>query len=401
MSCTVKAETENLAYHFDKAGISEQVLTNYLKRAVTMSEFLTVNPFCNDGLQSDKSDDIRLIKNIDAKFIGRAIYRWGDEHAFNSPEFLGQAARLIKDVHRNDSEVIFQAAIFENVTHEVDQINIPNWVFIALNMPVEKRNFSYASMLNLKGKYVDHWEKGHSVPDITRYETQLWFTFLAGSYINIGCEALHLGQINLIGMEDAGLKFWVAWCGSIRKYAKKHARRNWVLLDAHSTEGGTLIDDKSLLDFNSYPLRIKEDINSPMQGVLEKGYLDSFYGRSKACETPTGWKCKALPYLVELDNFGVSAKPGIANLSSHYIWGYDEITWFYIQKEDYRKAWLKYANNWIQENDIAGHLQMPVTRIITLDNHIPVFKNFGNNKSSKCPDGMNLEETIKSIWYKQ
>ena len=29
---------------------------------------------------------------------------------------------------------------------------------------------------------------------------------LAGSYINLGCEALHLGQVRLIGMADPDLK---------------------------------------------------------------------------------------------------------------------------------------------------------------------------------------------------
>ena len=36
-------------YAFDEAGISRENLENYLERAVTMAEFLTVDPFCNDA----------------------------------------------------------------------------------------------------------------------------------------------------------------------------------------------------------------------------------------------------------------------------------------------------------------------------------------------------------------
>jgi hypothetical protein len=41
-------------------------------------------------------------------------------------------------------------------------------------------------MLNKQGKLVDHWRKGSSEPDISEQETQLWFYFLACSYIGIG-----------------------------------------------------------------------------------------------------------------------------------------------------------------------------------------------------------------------
>jgi len=391
---------EKLKYQLNERGISEQSLNNYLKRAVTMSEFLTVDPHNNDGQQSNKEDDIRLIKNIGAKFIGRAIYRWGDELSFKHPEFLGEATALIKRVHSNDPDVIFQAALFEAVTEEVNQLEVPKWVFLALNRQPERRTFVYKSMLNLGGEFVNQWGKGISVPDITRSESQLWLMYLAGTYLSIGCESLHLGQTTLMGMEDKDLIHWSAFISSVRRYAKTHARRQWVLLDSHATDGGMIVNGKSLLDFNSFPLRIKEDVKTPKHAVLKKGYMDAYYGRSKGCITPSGWICKSMPYLLEFDNYGVSLKPGTSGID-YFVWGYDEITWFYIQNEEYRKAWLVYAYKWIKKNDPNGHLQMPVTRIITLGEGIPIFKNFGNNRSDSCPKGMNLEKTIKQIWRKE
>lgn len=389
---------QKTTYYFNETGISRNNLENYLNRSVTMAEFLTVDPFCNDATYPDKERDVKLIENIGAKFIGRSIYRWGDEKDFNDPRFLYNAIKLISEVHSKDEDVIFQAAIFEVITTEVNSIEVPNWVFSELALEYEKRNFIYEEMLNQNGKYVDFWNTNESVPDITRTETQLWFMFLAGTYMNIGCEALHLGQIALIGMNDNNYEHWVVMLDRIRNYAKKYARRKWVLLDAHTPSGGMISNGKSLLDFNSFPLRIKEITDKPQQSTLEMGYLDSFFGRSKGGITPSGWECTSIPYLVEFDNFGVSNRPGEATIDSHYVWGYDEITWFCLQEEAYRKEWLFYAYDWITEHDSNGFLQMPVCRIMTTGDGEPVKKCHGNTRTVDFPNGLNIEETIKDIW---
>lgn len=383
---------------FDSTGISRERLTYYLKRAVTMAEFLAVDPYANDGPNPYKKDDVRLIHNIGAKFIGRAIYRWGNEATLANPDFLKQAAALIKEVHSKDPEVIFQAAVFEAVTGQVNQLSVPDWAFIALNRKVEVRNFRYEDMLNTKGKFLDHWGKGSSVPDITRPEAQLWLMYLCGVYMNLGCEALHLGQIALMGMEDPGLYVWDGFIQKVRNYAKAHTDHHWVLLDAHTPQGGMVVDGKSILDFNSFPLRIKEIREKPMDGVLQVGYLDAIFQRSKGCITPSGWECATLPYLVEFDNFGISDKPGIADTASHFIWGYDEVTWFYLLPEKKRNAWLRYAYQWVAEHDRTGWLQMPVSRIVSLGRGSPPIRYRGNIRSKDCPIGVNVEQTIKKLW---
>ncbi|MDD3751828.1 MAG: hypothetical protein WC446_02735 [Candidatus Paceibacterota bacterium] len=396
--CSCSKFHQSSKYYFDETGISRENLESYLHRSVTMSEFLTFDPYCNDGFYPDKERDVKLIQNVGAKFIGRAIYRWGGESVFNTPDFLDKAKKLTTLVHETDPDVVFQAAIFEAVSTEVNSIGIPEWVFIEFNLPFEKRNFNYYEMLNSNGKYKDFWGEGISVPDISKTETKLWFLFLAGTYLKIGCEALHLGQIALIGMEDNNFKHWGELLDMIRSYARKNARRKWVLLDAHTPFGGMVINGKSLLDFNSFPLRIKEIPEKPQKSVLEMGYLDSFYGRSKGGITPSGWECESLPYLVEFDNFGVSETPGEATIDSHYVWGYDEITWFCLQDEAYRNEWLKYAYDWIRENDSNGFLQMPVCRIMLTGKDSLVRKCHSNTRTADFPQGLNLEETIKEIW---
>jgi hypothetical protein len=158
-----------------------------------------------------------------------------------------------------------------------------------------------------------------------------------------------------------------------------------------------IVNDVSLLDFNSFPMCIKAIPEKPYEAELQMGHLDSLYKRSKGCVSPSGWSCQSLPYLVEFDNFGRSRTTNVADTKSIFVWGWDEISWFSLQNEQYRNQWLVYAYNWIKQNDPNGHLQMPVSRMITCPND--TFGSYrANTRSSNCPIGYSQEETIKKIW---
>ena len=77
--------------------------------------------------------------------------------------------------------------------------------------------------------------------------------------------------------------------GLVRAYAAKHARRHMVLCDAHVPSGGLVRDGQLLLDFHSFPLRIKEVPDKPQEAILKVGFSDGIYGRSKGGMTPSGW----------------------------------------------------------------------------------------------------------------
>ncbi|UUO06089.1 hypothetical protein M4951_22355 [Blastopirellula sp. J2-11] len=383
--------------NFDFDGpISRAVLENYLDRSVTMAYFLVTGNVEGSREYSYREDDLRLIQNIRPKFIGRAIYRWNGESRLSDPRFWSGAKEILDRVHASDDQVIFQGCLFETISPEVNQVKIPAWVFAEFQLPVEDRNFSYDAMLNEQGKLVRHWGRS-SVPDISRLESQMWFYYLAGAYIDLGCEALHLGQVGLIGMNDPDFTHWSHLISRIRNHAAKKGRRHWVLLDAHVPKGGMIVDGKSLLDFNSFPLRIKEIVEKPHEGELEVGYLDAIFGRSRGCISPSGWKCDSLPYLVELDNYGRSRKANVADTKSIFVWGWDEISWFAQQDEQYRNDWLVYAHRWIREHDPNGHLQLPVNRMITCPNETG--GNYrANTRSTACPVGYSQEETIKQLF---
>ena len=116
-TCMLKAEVfdKNSKYYFD-GSISRQVLENYLDRSVTAGYFLTPGTPEN-YLFPFREDDIRMIQNIGAKFIGRSIYRWSEESKLSDPAFLKYAKRLIDRMHELDPEIIFQACIIQMISH--------------------------------------------------------------------------------------------------------------------------------------------------------------------------------------------------------------------------------------------------------------------------------------------
>ena len=391
------------SYYFD-GSISREVLENYLDRAVTAGYFLV--PGTPERYQFPyRMDDIRMLKNIGAKFIGRAMYRWSEESKLGDPAFTDYAKNLIDLMHDHDPEMIFQGCLFEHVSTDVNNLAIPNWVFKAFDLPVEIRNFNVDSMIKRVDPNAETLMKsgrGGGAPIVNNPETKMWFYFLAKTYIDMGCEAFHLGQVEVIGRDDPDKTHYAEIIKKIRDYAKENARRHYVILDGHTPKGGFVKDGISLLDFNSFPLRIKEVVDKPMEGMLEIGYSDGIYTKSQGAISPSGWKAESMPFLVEFDNFGVRRGDpplGEANLNDHFTWGYDDITWFSVQNEEYRNKWLWYAFDWIKENDPNGHLQMCVIRMIygpTAEQTLRSY--FANTNSVACPVGFSQEETIKEIW---
>jgi len=197
-------------------------------------------------------------------------------------------------------------------------------------------------MIYPNGRGHNQWGRDASVPDISRIETKLWFYTLAVSYLDAGIEALHFGQAEIMNANDPDSEHWWQLLRLVRSYAAQHSRRHLVLCDAHVPSGG-------------------------------------------------------LPYLVEVDNWGASDRPGQPHVGGCWVWGYDEISWFAHQSQDYRNRWLRYAWNWVREHDPNGFLQMPGSRCL----HSPVdgqWWYFANMPSAAVPDGFGQEDTIREIW---
>jgi hypothetical protein len=372
-------------YQFDGT-ISRQVLENYLARSITMEGLL-------NG-RGDLSDNIRMLKSIGAKYIGRALCLWGAE-----ADFLHNIQRAKEEVPRilaADPEMILEACVFETVSPKVSQIAIPGWVFTALGQPVEQRNFRFEDMIYPEGQR-RAMGRNAQVPDESRLETQLWFYYQAVSYIDCGCDAIHFGQVEIMNKNDRDNSHWLQLLTLVRAYANTHARHHMILCSGHVPTGGLMHDGKPLLDFHAFPLRIMEVSEKPQEAILKVGFSDGIYGRSKGGLTINGWACDHLPYLVEFDNYGVSHHPGQPNTkgSFNWVWGYDEVTWFAHQSRDYRSNWLQYAWKWVRQTDTNGWLEMPGSRTATSPDSRWYF---ANNPSPAVPGGSGDEDAIRAVW---
>jgi hypothetical protein len=372
-------------YKFDRT-ISREVLQNYLSRSISME-----GVFNGRG---DLNDNLRMLTNSGAKYIGRSLCLWGAE-----ANFLPAVARAKAEVPRllaADPDMILEACVFETVSPKVDQIAVPDWVFTDMGQPVEKRNFRFADMIFPEGQR-RNWGRNASVPDESRLETRLWFYYQAAEYIDAGFEAIHFGQVELMARNDSENAHWEDLLARVRAYAARHARRHQVLCNGHVPSGGLMRHGNPLLDFHAFPLRIKEVSDQPQQAILQVGFVDSIYGRSKGGLTFSGWTCEHLPYLVELDNWGISKTPGKAGVGGFWVWGYDEISWFAQQPKQARADWLRYAFDWVRKNDPNGFLQMPGSRTVNapLENR---HWYFANQPSPAVPDGLGDEEAIRAVW---
>ncbi len=376
---------DDSVYAFD-GSISRETLEAYLFHSATVMNML--------GAEG-RDDQLRMALNTGLKFAGRAFNAWGAE-AYHV-ELLQRVKPAVERIHAADPEMILQGTIFEIITTSVNDVPIPAWVFEEFGLQVEERTFSYDAMLFPDGRMVNHWGQS-SVPDVTRLETRMWMYFLGRLYVDAGFEAIHVGQIELMGQTDVDHTAWADVLNRIRAYAREKGRRRLMLLDGHVPSHGYLYDgDKLLLDFHSFPLRPKAVPNRPQEAVLEMGHLDTLYGRSKGGVTPSGWSCESLPYLVEVDNFGRSDHEGEAPEGDYFVWGYDEICWFARQPEEYRNEWLRYAVEFLRDNDPCGFLEMPFARCLAA----PVdgqYWFYGNTRAPGMLHGFSIEQTVKQLW---
>ncbi len=387
-ACAVEANSTARAVGFQFDGkISRQVLENYLSRSI-----------CVEGLLNGRgplTDDIRMLTNCGAKYVARALCLWGAENNFLAS--IQRAKEEAPRVLRADPEMILEGCVFETVGPRVSQIAIPDWVFKDLGQPVEQRNFRYEDMIYPPGQ---RRPMGNAqVPDESRMETQLWFYYQAASYIDVGCEGIHFGQVEIMNRNDHGNTNWFHLISLVREYAAKHARRHMVLCNGHVPSGGLMHDGNPILDFHAFPLRIKETPEKPQEAILQAGFTDAIYGRSKGGKTFSGWTCEHLPYIVEFDNYGRSRHPGQANAQGEFlwVWGYDEITWFGLQSKEYRARWLQYAWDWVRNKDTNGYVEMPGGRTASAAD---MRWYYANNPSDAVPTGSGDEAAIHAVWAK-
>nr|WP_314460282.1 hypothetical protein [uncultured Clostridium sp.] len=379
-------------YTFDTL-IEKEVLENYLSRAATAAFLIHSNTL---------KDDLRAIKNLGIKFLGRAAGIWypdpdDEEHFKISEELAGK-------VHEIDPEIILQACIFEAVYRPIERIRIPALVFEAFGMAPEDRCFSFDQMRFPKAPDGFWWGEDEALPDITQLETRLWFYYRAVRYIDAGYEALHLGQIHLYTADDRGMVKMEELMEKIRSYARIRARRHLVLMDAHSH--GISIRGKLLLDYHAMPFtRYPVTDRSGDRLVLVRE------GFSEGGLNPNGFRCSSMPYLMEYDNWGGKVLEYPESVTEEERawkdwWGYDQIGWFANQTRESQRQFLEYTALWSAINHaffeipFRRPLETAAVSIKREDNGQLDVQDYYqiNQKSPDCPMGFSQEETVKRLW---
>lgn len=381
-------------YYFDTV-IEKEVLENYLSRAVTAAFFIHTKTL---------EDDLRALKNMGVKFIGRASGIWEPDE--DDEEHFRKSGYLADRVHEIDSDIILQACIFEAVYRHIENFKVPAYVFEAFGLETEDRGFHFEKMCFPQKPQGFIWGEDGALPDINELETRLWFYYRATRYIDAGYEALHMGQIHLYTANDVGMVKTAELIGMIRDYARIHGRRHKVLLDAHShgiSIGGKLLLDYHAMPFTRYPLldRKGEKLVLVREGFSEGG------------ENPNGWSAEVMPYLMEYDNWGGKVIGDFERYSYEERawmdwWGYDQIGWFANQDEEGQRHFLEYTCKWTAINNVNAYFEIPFRRSLEkaavymkrADNGEMDFQDYYqlNEKSPACPMGFSQEETVKRLW---
>lgn len=381
-------------YTFDTT-ISKEVLENYLSRSVSAAFLIHTKTL---------EDDLRAIKNLGVKFIGRASGIWYPD--LDDDEHFAKSQYLAKRIHEVDEEIILQACIFEAIYRHIENFKIPYYVFDAFGLDKEDRGFDFEAMRFKEAPNGFIWGENGALPDISQLETRMWFYYRATKYIDAGYEALHLGQIHLYTANDRGMPLMSGLIDMIREYGKNHGRRHKILLDAHSH--GISINNRLLLDYNAMPFtrypvldREGEKIVLVREGFSEGG------------QNPNGWEADVMPYLMEYDNWGGKVLDDFDNYSKEARawqdwWGYDQIGWFANQDENGQRHFLEYTYKWTAINNINGYFQIPFRRTLEsaginikrADNGKMDYQDIYqiNTKSESCPMGFSQEEWVKELW---
>ena len=368
------------------------------------------------------NNQLNMIGRLKPKFLGRVVYIW--EAAFydelKSGTFWTKAKKIAQDIHRKDSDIILQAAIFEFVEPIITGkgIQIPKTVWEKFS------NSSWSSNAKFSHSQITYDNVGEDLentPDLNKPQAQMWFYYLATKYIDAGYEAIHFGQFSIMNNNDSQNRAWWDMLTKVRNYAKTRARRKLVICDAHlGTDrpyfGG---GNQLLFDIHSATSNVLEGGKIPGVNLdsewkdndLRIGYIDevktNFGGKAA---NNWGWSSndlKKLPLLVELDHGGpvecnnlLGAKTTNSTQCNGInvgfkTWGWDEFTWYSLQNPNYRDHFLFYMADRVNKLEKNAFFQVPFRREAkpTHKNTFPKWFWYSADNS----DGKQ-EEVIKAIW---
>ncbi len=407
-------------YYF-RGAISEELLHKYLDRSLAMVGFC--KPHTNGPTPAERVEDLKMIRDLKPKFIGRMAWFWGSATDAALEAMCSQLRTDINFLHDpvyGDPDIICQGGIFETIdigwtVERTSEVTLPSSVLAEFGISSPSRFFKYGRMLydDRSLPRPDIWA---TTPDITKVETQMWFYYLATRYIDCGCEAIHFGDMFLMAKRDVGHRHLWNLVIRVRRYAASR-NRGVVLCDAHTVDGyyydprpmhvdnwqrQLVFDFHSLgVFFNRKPFPPCSPTYQPL--MIEAGSSSGLLNHSFGGLNPQGWICIHNPTLLEYDNGYVEPVVGCAAgapalPSNGLYYGWDHITWFALQNEPNRNKILKYTYYKIKCLDPYSHFQMQGRRYITPNNRTWGVYRANAFIPGSSSGGFNQQQTIKDIW---
>lgn len=443
-------------YEPSNGTLTETVLKKYLARSIFVTGMVDITPLLTYHCSSDPNAGnapveqaeynrwLRFIRETHPKMILGMSGIWDWNAYFYRPTFCGddhfpRCSTVVAAIHAIDPQIICEAALDEWVNPDLNaasgnySIQIPAYVLDDLGLPA-----------SLKGSYFEARDMRRTdtnapvnFPDIAKDKMIAWDYWLGTKYIDTGFESIRVGQAGSISVNDTNNANTGKLFAALRKYAKIHGRRNFVLISGGTPRPYYTSAGPAQLLFDFQTARINAiHVLSADHGVLTYGdglqteyrdYAaiinqldvrndDGILGRSPGGISPQGWTTNHNPYIVEIDNSGsdTSSAPTDRNTKQYgFPWAWDESTWFSQQSELYRNHWLQYAWHRARCIDPNGYLAIngrrPKTPFLGHSNQKTsppdlnsVYRAYNTDSlSSLTPIGYNQETTIKAIWDSQ
>jgi hypothetical protein len=436
--------------------LPETVLKKYLARSMFMTGLVDLTPLTSYHCSSDPNPGnapieqaeyhrwLRFIRDTQPKMILGMSGIWDWNAYFYRPSFCGddhfpRCSTVVAAIHAIDPQIICEAALDEWVNPDLRaasgnySIQIPAYVVEDLGLPAW-----------LKGSYFEAREMRRTdtdapanFPDIAKAKMLAWDYWLGTKYIDTGFESIRVGQAGSISVNDTNNAQIGRLFTALRKYAKIHGRRNFVLISGGTPRPYYPSTEPAHLLFDFQTARINAiHVLGADHGVLAYGdglqteyrdYAaivnplaihndDGILGNSPGGISPQGWTTDHNPFIVEIDNSAsdTSSAPTDRDTQRYgFPWAWDESTWFSQQSELYRNHWLHYAWQRVRCIDPNGYLALNGRRPRTpFPGHTKqktsppdlsgVYRAYDTDQlSSLTPRGYNQEATIKAIWASQ
>ncbi len=325
---------------------------------------------------------LALVERLQPAMLLDAVNLWG---TWELEEHLNRARHLVMDVKKINPDMVVMGVPNEHVNAGiVGAREIPQYVWDAFDLPNERRSFD---CLQMRDSLTQNDCNNGFTAQIKHLETQMYYYWLATTYIRLGCEAISFSAINWTGSPDDYRAEWTGVIHRIRQYADTCAAVRFVLFTGHSATGFYDTSGNLLFDFHIEPLRPTEAPRDPAYPPGPNGgaavltaqpLCPTIYGNGLGGLNPNGWRCDRNPGLVYFDNYMDSDPDNPA--AAFELWGQphkarrrkpwacwnpyhlDEISWFALQTKAYRDSFLRYAARRIPELDTNLHLALPAKR---------------------------------------